>query len=819
MNSSIVIGLMQNIAILLTFSMLYDYFWSKKENSKNISFKFGSGIILGGLGIVLILTPWHFVPGIFFDTRSILLSIAGLFFGAVPTITAMVITGLYRLLMGGSGALMGIAVIFTSGSIGILWKYFRPNWSVKNQPLELAGMGLLVHIVMLCCTIFLPSEMILETLNSIALPAILIYPGATVLLGVFMLNNAKNSENRKALKISEKRFRTIIEQATDALFISDLEGNIIDTNQQACKNLDYAREELLKMKITDLDILDSTDEKLKKTVSNLVQNEYLTFESEHRKKNGNTFPVEIKSSIIELDGTKLIIGFVRDITERKQAEEKLLRERMLLRTLIDNLPVTIYVKDAECRKTIANRLDLDFIGAQSEEEVLGKTDFELFNNEIAQRGYEDDLKVINTGQPVINREEIFWDSAGTERWLLTSKIPIRDENGNINGLVGIGRDITELKHSQEKILKLSEGIEQSPVSILITDINGTIEYVNPCFCETTGYSEDEVIGKNSRVQSFGEMPDEIYHDLLNTISSGNIWKGELQNRKKDKSLFWESVTVTSIKNENGLITNYIAIKEDIDTRRKMESELIQALEKAKESDKLKSAFLANMSHEIRTPLNSIIGFSQLLGDPDFEPEQQTEFIKYIVDNGNSLYLIISDIMDFSMSDAGQITLRLEPISAKTILNELLAEFSHRAETKGIQLRFDESVNGPDIQFTSDSYRIKQVFNNLVGNAIKFTDEGYVEIGFRSDNGLVEFHVKDSGIGISPEYHQSIFERFRQIDDSKTRKYGGNGLGLAISKNMIELLGGTIWVKSEPGKYSEFFFSVPIIQLPPPFPAF
>ena len=146
------------------------------------------------------------------------------------------------------------------------------------------------------------------------------------------------------------------------------------------------------------------------------------------------------------------------------------------------------------------------------------------------------------------------------------------------------------------------------------------------------------------------------------------------------------------------------------------------------------------------------------------------------------------------------------------MNELLTEFGHKAEVRGIQLRFDDSVNERDILITSDSYRIKQVFNNLIGNAFKFTNEGFVEIGYKLRGEKIEFHVKDSGIGISPKHHQAIFERFRQVDNTKTRKYGGNGLGLAISKNLVKLLGGKIWLESEPDKFSDFFFTIPINKI-------
>lgn len=809
MEESIITGLVQNVAILLTFSMLYDYLWSRNENRKNLLFKIGSGLILGGVGIVLILTPWHFVPGIIFDTRSIILSISGLFFGLMPTIVAMIITGLYRLYLGGGGALMGMAVVFTSGMVGLLWRYFRPSWRRGNRFMELAGMGIVVHILMLCCTMLLPAEIKWETLKNIILPVLFIYPTATVLLGALMLKQAENWENRKALDYSEKRFRTIIEQATDALFINDFEGKIQDVNRQACENLGYTREELLALKVSDIDV-HFDDEKFKETFKEFSFDESFRLESEHRAKNGNIFPVDIKARIINLDGTPRVIGFVRDITERKQVEQELSRERKMLRTLIDNLPVTIYVKDAECRKIITNKADLDVVGLKSED-VIGKTDLETFNNEVGQRGFADDKIVINTGVAVLNREEDFFDANGFQRWLLTSKIPINDENGKVIGLVGIGRDITTQKRDQEMILKLSKGIEQNPSSIEITDINGIIEYVNPKLCETTGYSYEEIIGQHARILKSNQMPEETYDDLWSTITSGNIWKKELINKKKDGSLFWELVTLTSIKNEKGIITNYIAIKEDISARKQMEADLINAKEKAEESDRLKSAFLANMSHEIRTPLNSIIGFSELLADPDFDADQKNDFIKTIIDNGNSLLVIISDIMDFSMLEARQMLLRKEIISTKMLLNELINDFGKKAKQRGLELRLDRSSDNPDVMFENDSYRIKQVFSNLIGNALKFTHEGYIEVGYRHVDEFIEFHVKDTGIGIAPEFHRAIFERFRQVDSAKTRKYGGNGLGLAISKNLVELLGGNIWVNSEQGKFSEFFFTIPITK--------
>ena len=467
------------------------------------------------------------------------------------------------------------------------------------------------------------------------------------------------------------------------------------------------------------------------------------------------------------------------------------------------------MKDSNGRKLVANKADLEVIGVDTEAEVLGKTDLEIFAHEIGQRGYDDDLKIIQTQEPVINREEIFVDKNGSQRWLLTSKVPIINQKGKTTGLVVIGRDITEQKKANETIQKLSKSIEQSPSTIVITDVDGNIEYVNPKFCEITGYEQDEVIGQNPRILKSGEMPSENYKELWDIISTGGVWRGEFHNRRKNGELYWEWATMTSIKNEHGEIINYIAIKEDISLRKEMEIDLIVAKEKAEESDRLKSAFLANMSHEIRTPLNSIIGFSELLADNYFDEEQKTEFIHHIIGNGNNLLNIISDIVDISKIEARVITIRKSNVQINRLMDEIKATFFINKEDKLLQFKLNIPEDSQEISVVADKERLQQVFNNLIGNALKFTAKGYIEVGCKQIDGLVEFYVKDTGIGISSTNHSKIFDRFRQVESSNNRSFGGNGLGLAISKNLIELMGGKIWVESELGKGSTFYFTLPL----------
>jgi len=261
------------------------------------------------------------------------------------------------------------------------------------------------------------------------------------------------------------------------------------------------------------------------------------------------------------------------------------------------------------------------------------------------------------------------------------------------------------------------------------------------------------------------------------------------------------------KNEEIIAAN-MNLEAKVEERTK---ELFMAREKAVESDHLKSAFLANMSHEIRTPLNSIIGFSELLNDPDFDMEQKKEFTKTIVESSNNLMFVISDIMDLSMIDSKQLKIRNEFFNVNNLFINLEKEFCRKTMDFGIEFKLKLPDEGDEIMIESDKYRIEQICKYLISNALKFTPNGFVEIGYLLKNKHVEFFVKDSGIGIAAIHHRSVFERFRQLDTTKARKYGGNGLGLTISQKLVKMLGGKIWVESEEGKGSTFYFTIPVAK--------
>ena len=611
----------------------------------------------------------------------------------------------------------------------------------------------------------------------------------------------------KALKESEEKFRNLANSSPAAIGIYQ-DDYWIYANKSAEQLSGYSQDELYKKKYWEFVAPEYQSLVMKNGQERLAGSGKATsYEFKIITKDGQDRWCYLSGSEIKYNGRSAGIISIIDITEKKKAENDILEERKLLRTLIDHLPDPIYVKDKSCKKMIANLADVENIGCKSEAEVIGKTDLELFNDEIGLRGHLDDLKVIQRGEPVLNRQEAFYNGEGKKRWLLTSKIPIFDNDGNSSGLVGIGRDITEIKNAEEKILKLSMSIEQSPSTIVITDVDGKIEYVNPKFIEITGYSAEEAIGQNTRILKSGNTPDEVYKQMWETIAAGEVWRGELLNQKKNGELFWEWVTLTSIRNEDDEIINYLAIKEDINIRKQMEAELLIAKNKAEESDRLKSAFLANMSHEIRTPLNSIIGFSELLADSHFEIEQKDEFIGHIISNGNSLLSIISDIMDISKMESGMVSIRTKEVHVSKIVTEIRKQFLTRFEEKGID--FQISCESELITIMADPERLNQIFNNLVSNALKFTTKGVVLLEFYPVGKMLQFQVKDTGIGIPVEFHSKIFDRFSQVETSNSRRYGGNGLGLAITKNLIELMGGTIWLESEPGEGTSFYFTLPL----------
>jgi len=372
------------------------------------------------------------------------------------------------------------------------------------------------------------------------------------------------------------------------------------------------------------------------------------------------------------------------------------------------------------------------------------------------------------------------------------------------------KEVVERKQVEEKLIKLSAAVTQSPSVIVITDLEGNIEYVNPKFTELTGYSNKETLGENPRILKSGEQADEVYEKLWETISVGKEWRGELHNKKKNGELFWEDASISPIIDNDGKIINYLKVARDITENKEAEAVLIAALRKAEESDRLKSAFLANMSHEIRTPMNGILGFSELLKEPELTGEEQQEYISIIEKSGARMLNTINDLVEISKLEACQVNVSISEVNIQQQLEDLCSFFKPEVEKKGLQVICSDKLPESELIIKTDGTKLFGICANLVKNAIKYSDEGSIELGCKKKNNFIEFFVKDTGKGIAKDRHLAIFDRFVQADQGQARLYEGSGLGLSISKAYVELLGGKIWVESEEGEGSVFYFTIPLV---------
>ena len=382
---------------------------------------------------------------------------------------------------------------------------------------------------------------------------------------------------------------------------------------------------------------------------------------------------------------------------------------------------------------------------------------------------------------------------------------------NISGkqyLYSIIHDVSEKKKQEHRISLLSRSVEQSPVAIIITDRKGIIEYVNPAFTKITGCSYGDAIGQNLRILKSKKTTHKVYHELWNTINSGNTWQGEIQNKKANGDFYWVSMAISPIY-DNGELTNFVAVSEDITEKRRIFEDLVVAKEKAQESDQLKSAFLANMSHEIRTPMNGILGFAGLLKEPELTGEQQKEYIQIIEKSGARMLNIINDIVSISKIESGIMDVYLSETNINNQLQFVYDSLKLDADHKKLNLSFTCAFPEKDAIIKTDSEKLYGILSNLVKNAIKYTDKGTIEFGcVHRGEKEIRFYVKDTGIGISKEQREVIFERFIQADITDKMARQGAGLGLAISKAYVEMLGGRIWVESKVSMGSTFFFTIP-----------
>jgi len=496
--------------------------------------------------------------------------------------------------------------------------------------------------------------------------------------------------------------------------------------------------------------------------------------------------------------------------DRKQAEKDLRNERLLLRTVIDNIPDSIYCKDIVGRKTLANKTELNYSGAKSETEVLGKTDFELYPKELADGFFADDQLVIQTGQSVINREEYVIDSVGQKHWLLTSKLPIKDEYGNISGLVGIGRDITDRKQTEEELRENEEKyrtlVETMTDGIYRSTHDGKFTEVNQAMVRILGYDSKE------ELQSI-DIKSELYFAEEDRESAALEEKLEemaiFRLRKKDGSEIWVEDHGRHVLDDNGEVLYHEGSLRDVTERKLAEDEVRLKNEELQKSNAEKDKFFSIIAHDLRSPFNGFLGLTQIMAEdlPSLTMAEVQELAISMKNSATNLYSLLENLLKWSQIQKGSIPFSPEVIQLRSMMDECIAIAFEPAKNKGIEL----SCTIPEgIEVFADINMLQTVIRNLVSNALKFTPKGgKVDVSAKSikDNGI-EISIHDNGIGMSQTMVNNLFRLDVRTNRKGTDDEPSTGLGLLLCKEFVDKHGGKIRVESEEGKGSTFYFTMP-----------
>ncbi|MDP3531473.1 PAS domain S-box protein [Methylicorpusculum sp.] len=709
------INLINNIAFLIAL-VAAGQIVLRQFHNKSLNRQVLLGLLFGGVTLLGMLNPVTFVPGLIFDGRSIVLSVAGVVGGTFTAAIAAIMAAIYRYQLGGIGAPVGILVVVVSSLLGVL---ARQWWSQRQAPpskLEYLALGMVVQLSQLAAFTQIPDQVGYAFIEQAWWVLLLFYPPATMLLCLIFRDQERQLEDQQALQAEQK---------------------------------------------------------------------------------------------------------------------KAMRERSMLRILIDTLPDLIWLKDAKGIYLACNHRFEQFFGA-CEQEIVGKTDYDFVDKALADSFRTNDRAAMAKNGPSVNEEEITFLFDGHRELLQTIKIPMRDENGQLIGILGIGNDITQ-RNKAERALENSEKqlrfvLEGAELGFWDWDIAAGTVYRNERWATMLGYSHEDIRQTTQQWADFIYPEDRSRAwDSINSVLEGRSSRHRLEYRmlRKDGSILWilDQASVMQ-RDADGKplrmcgthtdITEIKATQEELAQHRRHLEELVSertheltlAKEAAETANITKSAFLANMSHEIRTPLNAITGMAHILRRSGLTP-QQTDKLDKIEAAGKHLLEIINAILDLSKIEAGKFTLEVAPVQIDAILDNIVSMLAQKAQVKGI------AINTETVALThpllGDPTRLQQALLNYAANALKFTERGHItlrvrEVAQTDETVTLRFEVEDSGIGIAPEALPKLFGTFEQADNSTTRKYGGTGLGLAITKNIAELMGGTVGVSSIEGQGSTFWFT-------------
>jgi PAS domain S-box-containing protein len=654
------------------------------------------------------------------------------------------------------------------------------------------------------------------------------------LVGVnYDITERKKSEND--LKQSETRFRELCDLLPQTIYEANLQGKLTYSNQRAFETFGYSISDFEKgINILD-NVIPQEHYKVREAMKHMLEfkssqgQEYTCI-----RKNGSTFQAIIYSAPIFInEQVKGFRGSIIDITEQKLSEKALIESEQKYRLLHENAGVGIGYYTIDGIVISFNSIASNHMNGKPED-FTGKSIYDIYPKHDAEFFMSRIRKASITNKPQEYTDYI--DLPSGKKWFLSVFTRIQNTKDQPIGIQIISTDISAQKKAEEELTKAKENAEENEKkysSLFNEMINGfayhkilldksgipynyTFLSINPAFERLTGLKSENILGKTvlDVLPQIEKYWIEIYGKVALTGESITF-----ENYLASINKYYRVIAYSPEKEY------FATIFEDITELKSTEHELIKAKEKAEESDMLKTAFLQNMSHEIRTPMNAIVGFSSRLNKNGISDEKLKNFTKIIIDSSKQLLNVVNDILTISFIDTQMEKINPEKVNLNELFSELLSIFRPQALPKKTLMSFKISENQNIDEIITDKTKLTQILTNLISNALKFTQEGSIEFGYvlvdmpttvekhdRASQQEIQFYVKDTGIGIEPEMQQKIFERFRQANLSINKNYGGTGLGLSISKGFVELLGGKIWVESELGKGSVFYFTIPYVDV-------
>ncbi len=613
------------------------------------------------------------------------------------------------------------------------------------------------------------------------------------------------------LKHEKTNFENLIENMPGLACIVGRDHRVKRWNSRFQNTLGYSGDELLRM-----DGVETLTEEYRELVPKIMGEAWSTghaeMEAEWLTKSGQRIPCYF-SGVRILEGNEpYVLSVGIDLSAQKRAQEELRKSEVQYRRLLANLPDVTWTMDSERQVTYVSRNIEEILGYSPDEVLGGGRELRI------SRIHPDDLPLVTQSYHALFFEGRPFDveyrmRRKDDQWIWVRNRSLRTfRQDGVLFADGILSDVTEHKQAERINSQLASIVNSSISAIMGKTIDGTIVSWNPGAEKIFGYAANDAIGQHISMLVAPEKLYEVPEVIAKVVRGEQIPRFESVCVRKDGHRIAVSLAVSAITDKTGRVLGISTIANDISVQKRAERELLRAKEAAEAATRAKSQFLANISHELRTPMNGILGMTDLALDTTLDAEQR-EYLLTIQSSGSALMEMIDKLLDFTNTESGALTLNRANFNLHETMKQTLRPFLFQAQQVGLEVRYQVSSDLPTIVL-GDPERLRQVLVNLVGNAIKFTHLGKVIVnvscGSQSDHTAeCVFAISDTGIGIPAEKHAAIFEPFTQSDGSSTRRYGGTGLGLSVCKRLVELMGGRIWLESEPGRGSTFYFTVPL----------